>query len=77
MEGNKLNLKPGKWLVADCGKMPSESNCQLVMMAPVDQKEHLEKAGIDHMVSHHGHQREEAERLMETEGDKMYEEVEI
>ena len=52
----QLNLKPGKWLVADCGKMPSESNCQLVMLAPEDQKEDLIAAGVKHAVNKHGHE---------------------
>lgn len=52
----QLNLKSGKWLVADCGKMPSESNCQLVMLAPEDQKDDLIAAGVKHAVSKHGHE---------------------
>ncbi len=55
----ELNLKPGKWLVSDCGKMPSESNCQLVMLAPEGQKEDLIAAGIKHAVNKHGHQENE------------------
>lgn len=52
----QLNLKPGTWLVIDCGKMPSESNCQLVMLAPENQKEDLIAAGVTHAVNKHGHQ---------------------
>ena len=56
MAVENLNLKPGKWLVADCGKMPSESNCQLVMLAPENQKEDLIAAGVKHAVKKHGHE---------------------
>lgn len=31
-----LGLKHGRWMVANCGRFPSEKNCQLVIMAPVD-----------------------------------------
>ena len=56
MGAEQLNLKSGKWLVSNCGKMPSESNCQLVMIAPEDQKEDLVAAGAKHAVSKHGHE---------------------
>jgi len=52
---DKLNLAPGKWVVANCGKMPSEKNCKLVMMAPEGQKEDLLDAGVAHAVKSHGH----------------------
>ena len=52
----QLNLKSGKWLVSNCGKMPSESNCQLVMLAPENQKEDLIAAGVKHAVNKHGHE---------------------
>lgn len=55
----QLNLKSGTWLVADCGKMPSESNCQLVLLAPEDQKADLIAAGVKHAVAKHGHQESE------------------
>lgn len=55
MAGNELDLKPGKWVVVDCGKMPSESNCQLIIAAPEDQREDLVNAGVKHAVSKHGH----------------------
>lgn len=51
----ELNLKPGTWVVADCGKMPSESNCQLVMLAPESQRDDLVDAGVEHAISKHGH----------------------
>lgn len=56
MAVGQLDLKPGKWLVADCGKMPSESNCQLVMLAPEDQKNDLIAAGVRHAIDKHAHQ---------------------
>ena len=56
MEVPGLSLKPGKWLVADCSKMPSEKNCQMVMMAPEDQREDMVEAGVAHAVKSHGHQ---------------------
>ena len=55
MAVDQLNLKPGKWLVADCGSMPSDSNCHIVMMSPEDQKEDLIDAGVKHAVNKHGH----------------------
>lgn len=70
----QLNVKPGKWLVADCGKMPSESNCQLVMLAPEDQKQDLIAAGAKHAVNKHGHEDSEALRKG-VEG--MLEEIEV
>lgn len=56
MDVAQLGLKPGQWLVANCGKMPSEKNCRLVMMAPADQREDLLDAGVAHAVKSHGHQ---------------------
>lgn len=52
----QLNLKKGRWLVADCASTPSESNCHLVMLAPEDQREDLVAAGVKHAVGKHGHQ---------------------
>jgi hypothetical protein len=34
----QLNLRRSKWIVADCGKMPSDGNYQLVILAPENQK---------------------------------------
>lgn len=58
----QLNLKPGSWLVANCGSMPSESNCQLIMLAPEDQREDLIAAGVKHAVHKHGHPDDEGLR---------------
>jgi hypothetical protein len=46
----------GRWLVANCGKFPSEKNCKLVIMAPEDQREDLLDAAMAHAVKSHGHQ---------------------
>jgi hypothetical protein len=74
MEVKGLDVNPGKWLVADCGKVPSESNCQMVLMAPAEQKDHLAEASVDHMVKHHGHTEEEARKVLEEQPD-VFEEV--
>ena len=50
-----LGLKRGKWVVANCGKFPSEKNCKLVIMAPVDQRKDLVEAASSHAVKVHGH----------------------
>ena len=57
MSIGRLELAPGKWLVANCGKFPSEKNCKLVIMAPMSQKEDLIAAAAGHAVENHGHAR--------------------
>jgi len=52
---DKLKLKNGKWIVANCGKFPSEKNCQLVLMAPEEQRDDLLDAVVNHAVKFHGH----------------------
>ncbi len=52
----QIHLGDGKWVVANCGDMPSEKNCKLVMAAPEDQKNDLLDASVAHAVKHHGHQ---------------------
>jgi len=54
---DRLGLTGGKWLVANCGKFPSEKNCKLVIMAPASQKEDLIDAAATHAVETHGHTR--------------------
>jgi len=56
MSVDDLHLTPGNWLMVDCSKMPSESNCQLVILAPEDQKEDLIDVEVIHAVDKHGHQ---------------------
>jgi hypothetical protein len=51
----ELGLGSGKWVVANCGKFPSEKNCKLVLMAPIAQKEDLIDAAATHAVEGHGH----------------------
>jgi len=51
----QLGLTGGTWLVANCGKFPSEKKCQLVIMAPAAQKEDLIDAAATHAVESHGH----------------------
>ena len=55
MDLKQLNLKKGKWVVANCGKFPSEKNCQLVIMAPESQRQDLVEAAATHAVASHGH----------------------
>lgn len=62
MIDQSLKLKPGKWLAVNCGSMPSDSNCQLVMLALEDQRDDLIDAGVKHAVSKHGHLNDEALR---------------
>ena len=58
MDTRQLGISQGTWVVANCGKFPSERNCQLVMMAPVEQKEDLLDAATAHAVKSHGHEDE-------------------
>jgi hypothetical protein len=70
----QLNIDPGQYIVANCGKMPSENNCKLVIMAPSDQREDLLDAALDHAIKKHGHQNSPELR---DSVDKMLETVEI
>ena len=56
MDLKGLNLKKWKWVVANCGKFPSEKNCQLVIMAPEAQRLDLVEAAATHAVKTHGHE---------------------
>lgn len=55
MAQNQLGLVNGKWLIANCGKHPSEKNCKVVLMAPENQRDDLLDAVINHAVKCHGH----------------------
>ena len=55
MDLNQLGLSPGKWVVANCGRLPSETSCKLVIMAPDDQRSDLMEALSAHAVKSHGH----------------------
>jgi len=50
-----LDLKSGTWLAVNCGKFPSEKNCQLVIMAPEHQRADLVEAACAHAIKVHGH----------------------
>lgn len=52
----KLGMKKGRWLVGNCGNLPSEKNCKLIIMAPEEQREDILDASIVHAVKSHGHQ---------------------
>jgi len=71
MGEEQLGLKKGKWVVANCGKFPSEKNCQLVIMAPASQRADLVEAAATHAVASHGHEegpnlRRELDNLLDT-----------
>ena len=51
-----LQIDSGSWLAANCGKMPSDRNCKLVLMAPESQRDDLINAAAAHAVKDHGHQ---------------------
>ncbi len=55
MANNQFGLSGGKWLVANCGKFPSEKNCKMVLMAPENQREDLLNVVVNHAVKFHGH----------------------
>lgn len=68
---NTLNLKEGQWLVANCGNIPSEKNCKLVIMAPENQRDDLVEAAVSHAIKTHNHQdsselRNELNKAIET-----------
>ena len=72
MELNELGVR-GRWLVANCGKFPSEKNCKMIMMAPEDQREDLIEAAVAHAIESHAH---EASPQLRVELDKLLELVE-
>ncbi|HZT06146.1 MAG TPA: DUF1059 domain-containing protein [Chloroflexota bacterium] len=55
MNLNELGVT-GKWVVANCGKFPSERGCKLVIMAPESQRSDLVDAAVAHAISSHGHE---------------------
>ncbi len=74
MDLKHLGLSTGKWVVANCGRFPSERNCRLVIMAPEDQQIDLMEAASTHAVKSHGH---EDTSELRTELNHMLEVVEI
>jgi hypothetical protein len=70
MELKELGVS-GRWVVANCGKFPSEKNCKLVMMSPEDQREDLLDASVAHAIKSHGHEdspelRKELDKILDT-----------
>jgi hypothetical protein len=55
MKAQPLQVSPGRWVAANCASIPSEKNCKLVIMAPVDQRQGLIDAATSHAVKAHGH----------------------
>ena len=49
-------LKSGTWVVSNCAELPSEQNCQLVIMGPADQRGDLLDAAVAHAVGAHQHE---------------------
>lgn len=74
MELKQLGLARGQWLVANCGKFPSEKNCRLVLMAPTSQRADLLEAAATHAVASHGH---ESTPELRKELDAMLESIDV
>jgi hypothetical protein len=70
----QLGLTSGKWVVANCGKFPSEKNCRLVIMAPQHQRQDLIDAASEHAVKSHGH---EDTQDLRREVDKVLDVIDI
>jgi len=49
-------LKTGTWVVSNCAELPSEQNCQLVIMGPAEQRGDLLNAAVAHAVQAHQHE---------------------
>ncbi len=69
----QLNAK-GTWIVANCGDLPSERGCKLVIMSPMDQREDLLTASVQHAIDVHGH---ENRPELRTEIDSLLKTVEL
>ena len=69
-----IEVQKGSWLAANCGKYPSDRNCQLVLMAPESQRADLLDAVVAHAVTSHGH---ENTPELRQELDKFLERVEV
>jgi len=55
MDTAQLGISSGRWLMANCGKFPSDNNCKVVMLGPEDQREDLLDAAVAHAIKTHGH----------------------
>ncbi len=51
-----IELKKGTWVVSNCAELPSEKNCQLVIMGPADQRDDLLDAAVAHAIRAHKHE---------------------
>jgi hypothetical protein len=74
MDVKHLGLSPGKWVIANCVRFPSEKNCKLVIMAPEDHRSDLVEAASTHAVRNHGH---EDTSELRTEMNQILEAVEV
>lgn len=75
MEIPGLNLSKGTWLMANCGRMKSENNCHIIMMAPESQQSDLLEAAVAHAVKTHGH--EDSDNLRKQISYHMFEKIQI
>jgi len=64
----------GSWLVANCGDLPSEKGCKLVIMSPIDQREDLLSASVQHAIDVHSH---EDTPQLRTDLDSMLKTIEL
>jgi len=64
----------GSWLVANCGDLPSEKGCKLVIMSPMDQREDLLNASVQHAIDVHSH---ENTPKLRTDIDSMLKTIEV
>ena len=64
----------GSWLVANCGDLPSERGCKLVIMSPMDQREDLLNASVQHAIDVHSH---EDTPQLRTDIDSMLKTIEL
>jgi predicted small metal-binding protein len=71
MDTAQLGVSHGEWLEVNCGKMPSEKNCKLVIMAPSDQEDDLLDAAVAHAIKTHGHTESEAKDLRKGTRDNI------
>jgi hypothetical protein len=71
MDTARLGVTHGEWLEVNCGKMPSEKHCKLVIMAPSDQEEDLLDAAVAHAIKTHGHTDSESKELRSGTRDAM------
>ena len=49
-----MSAQTRKWAVLDCGKYPSDNNCQIKMMAPADHLEDVLDIAVRHAIESMG-----------------------